>query len=75
MMHSRFDAAGAEVRVAGASCAGIGAATGRACHAPRSRVAITGAQDLGAAVLFLSSEGAGFMTGTCRAIDGGYFVA
>jgi NAD(P)-dependent dehydrogenase (short-subunit alcohol dehydrogenase family) len=31
--------------------------------------------DIAAPVLFLASEGAGFMTGTCLAIDGGYSVS
>lgn len=32
-------------------------------------------EDIAAPVLFLASAGAGFMTGTCLAIDGGYSVA
>lgn len=32
-------------------------------------------EDIAAPVLFLASPGAGFMTGTCLAIDGGYSVA
>ena len=44
MMHSRFDFAGAEVLVVGASRAGIGAAIARAFQEAGARVAITGAE-------------------------------
>jgi NAD(P)-dependent dehydrogenase (short-subunit alcohol dehydrogenase family) len=44
MMHSRFDFAGAEVVVVGASRAGIGAAIARAFQAAGATVAITGAE-------------------------------
>lgn len=43
-MHSRFDFAGAEVLVVGASRAGIGAAIARAFQEAGARVAITGAE-------------------------------
>ena len=43
-MHSRFDFAGAEVLVVGASRAGIGAAIARAFQDAGARVAITGAE-------------------------------
>ena len=44
MMHSRFDFAGAEVLVVGASRAGIGAAIARAFQDAGGAVAITGAE-------------------------------
>jgi NAD(P)-dependent dehydrogenase (short-subunit alcohol dehydrogenase family) len=44
MMHSRFDFAGAEVLVVGASRAGIGAAIARAFQEAGATVAITGAE-------------------------------
>ena len=44
MMHSRFDFAGAEVVVVGASRAGIGAAIARAFQEAGARVEITGAE-------------------------------
>jgi NAD(P)-dependent dehydrogenase (short-subunit alcohol dehydrogenase family) len=44
MMHSRFDFAGAEVLVVGASRAGIGAAIARAFQEAGASVAITGAE-------------------------------
>jgi NAD(P)-dependent dehydrogenase (short-subunit alcohol dehydrogenase family) len=44
MMHSRFDFAGAEVIVVGASRAGIGAAIARAFQTAGASVAITGAE-------------------------------
>ena len=43
-MHSRFDFAGAEVVVVGASRAGIGAAIARAFQGAGAKVAITGAE-------------------------------
>jgi NAD(P)-dependent dehydrogenase (short-subunit alcohol dehydrogenase family) len=44
MMHSRFDFAGAEVVVVGASRAGIGASIARAFQEAGAKVAITGAE-------------------------------
>ena len=44
MMHSRFDFAGADVVVVGASRAGIGAAIARAFQDAGAKVGITGAE-------------------------------